>query len=174
MLLRNFNECGDATEEFLLGTPLIVNEQSTNNIKNEQIIETIQHSDPRDNDDEKPDVKKIRHAEGDQTETKEDKQPKYIPVPPGTLHEQANGNFKLTLASYKTVSMSLFNKVLYAHIWNNAASRCMTLTMDEMNILLENKEKIFAVFFLLQNRMTPMDQQNRMTLMDRQNTTIKK
>ena len=128
---------------------LIVDEESAKNIKNEQVIETVQHSDPRDDDDEKPDVKKFRQAEGDQTETNEGKQLKYTPVPPGTLREHAKGNFKLTLSSYKTVTLSLFNKVLYAHIWNNAASRCMTLSVDEINILLENREKIFAVFSIL-------------------------
>ena len=86
---------------------------------------------------------------------------KYIPVPPGTLRELGNGNFKLTLSSYKTVNLSLFNKALYAHIWNNAASRCITLTMDEINTLLENREKIFVVFSLLQSRMSIMDQHNQ-------------
>ena len=47
---------------------LIVDEESTKNIKNEQVIETVQHSDPRD-DDEKPDVKKMHLDEGDQAET---------------------------------------------------------------------------------------------------------
>ena len=98
---------------------------------------------------------------GDQAETMEDKQQKYIPVPPDTLSELGNGNFKLTLSSYKTVNLSLFNKALYAHIWNNAASRCITLTMDEINTLLENREKIFAVFSLLQSRMSIMDQHNQ-------------
>ena len=139
---------------------LIVDEESTKNIKNEQVIETVQHSNPRD-DDEKPDVKKMHLDEGDQAETMEDKQQKYIPVPPGTLRELGNGNFKLTLSSYKTVNLSLFNKALYAHIWNNAASRCITLTMDEINTLLENREKIFAVFSLLQSCMSIMDQHNQ-------------
>ena len=139
---------------------LIVDEESTKNIKNEQVIETVQHSDPRD-DDEKPDMKKMHLDEGDQAETMEDKQQKYILVPPGTLHELGNGNFKLTLSSYKTVNLSLFNKALYAHIWNNAASRCITLTMDEINTLLENREKIFAVFSLLQSCMSIMDQHNQ-------------
>ena len=139
--------------------PLTVDEESTKNIKNEQVIETVQHSDPRDDDDEKPDVKKFCQAEGDQTETNEGKQMKYTPVPPGTLHEHANGNFKLTLSSYKTVTLSLFDKVLYAHIWNNAASRCMMLSVDEINILLENRAKIFAVFSIMQNRISLMEQQ---------------
>ena len=52
---------------------LIVDEKSTKNIKNEQVIETVQHSDPRD-DDEKPDVKKMHLDEGDQAETMKDKQ----------------------------------------------------------------------------------------------------
>ena len=138
---------------------LIVDEESTKNIKNEQVIETV-HSDPRD-DDEKPDVKKMHLDEGDQAETMEDKQQKYIPVPPGTLRELGNGNFKLTLSSYKTVNLSLFNKALYAHIWNNATSRCIMLTMDEINMLLENREKIFAVFSLLQSRMSIMDLHNQ-------------
>ena len=139
---------------------LIVDEESTKNIKNEQVIETVQHSNPRD-DDEKPDVKKMHLDEGEQAETMQDKQQKYIPVPPGTLCELGNGNFKLTLSSYKTVSLSLFNKVLYAHIWNNAASRCITLTMIEINTLLKNREKIFAVFSLLQSCMSIMDQHNQ-------------
>ena len=52
---------------------LIVDEESTKNIKNEQVIQTVQHSDPRD-DDEKPDVKKMHLDEGNQAETMEDKQ----------------------------------------------------------------------------------------------------
>ena len=139
---------------------LIVDEESTKNIKNEQVIETVQHSNPRD-DDEKPDVKKMHLDEGDQAETMEDKQQKYIPVPPGTLHELGNGNFKLTLSSYKTVNLSLLNKALYAHIWNNAASRCIKLTMDEINTLLENRKKSFAVFSLLQSHISIMDQHNQ-------------
>ena len=47
---------------------LIVDEESTKNIKNEQVIETVQNSNPRD-DDEKPDVKKMHLDEGDQAET---------------------------------------------------------------------------------------------------------
>ena len=53
---------------------LIVDEESTKNIKKEQVIETVQHSDPRDNDDDKPDVKKMHLDKGDQAETMEDKQ----------------------------------------------------------------------------------------------------
>ena len=50
---------------------LIVDEESTKNIKNEQVIETVQHFNPRD--DEKPDVKKMHLVEEDQAETMEDK-----------------------------------------------------------------------------------------------------
>ena len=53
---------------------LIVDEESTKNIKNEQVTETVQHSNPRDDDEEKPDVKKMHLVEGDQAETMEDKQ----------------------------------------------------------------------------------------------------
>ena len=53
---------------------LIADEESTKNIKKEQVIETVQHSDPRDNDDEKQDVKKMHLDKGDQAETMEDKQ----------------------------------------------------------------------------------------------------
>ena len=86
--------------------------------------------------------------EGDQAETMEDKQQKNIQVPPGTLRELGNSNFKLTLSSYKTVNLSLFNKALYAHIWNNAASRCITLTMDEINTLLLKQGENFCCLLL--------------------------
>ena len=133
---------------------LIVDEQSQTINKKEENMSTEDHPDVRDAD--KPDVKRSRLAEGEQAEVTETK-PKYIPLPPGTLREQGNGNYKLTLSSYKNLCLSMFNKSVYAHIWNNAASKCMTLSMDEMNTLLENREKIFAIFSILQSRANLID-----------------
>ena len=133
---------------------LIVDEQSQPNNQKEENMSTEDHPDVRDVD--KPDVKRSRLAEGEQAEVTETKL-KYIPLAPGTLCEQGNRNYKLTLSSYKNLCLSMSNKSVYAHIWNNAASKCMTLSMDEMNTLLENREKIFAIFSILQSRANLID-----------------
>ena len=133
---------------------LIVDEQSHPNNKKEEDMSTEDHPDVRDAD--KSEVKRNHLAKGEQSEVTEAK-PKYTPLPPGTLREQGNGNYKMTLSSYKNLCLSTFNKCVYAHIWNNAASKCMTLNMDEMNTLLENREKIFAIFSILQSRAKLID-----------------
>ena len=71
--------------------------------------------------------------------------------PPGTVQEMKNGNFKMILSSFKTIMMSKWKGSIYAHIWNNQL-KCMSLTLDELETILVNKEKIEGMLNILKAR----------------------
>ena len=71
--------------------------------------------------------------------------------PPGTVQEMKNGNFKMILSSFKTITMSEWKGSIYAHIWNNQL-KCMSLTIDELEIILLNKDKIEGLLKILKDR----------------------
>ena len=71
--------------------------------------------------------------------------------PPGTLREMKNGNFKMVLSGFKTITISEWKGSIYAHIWNNQP-KCMTLTIDELETILVNKDKIESLLQILKER----------------------
>ena len=71
--------------------------------------------------------------------------------PPGTVQEMKNGNFKMILSSYKTITMAEWKGSIYAHIWN-IQLKCMSLTLDELETILANKGKIEGMLTILKAR----------------------
>ena len=57
----------------------------------------------------------------------------------------------MLLSGFKTMAMSEWKGSIYAHIWNNQ-TKCMTLSLDELETILSNKEKIEGMLNILKAR----------------------
>jgi len=69
---------------------------------------------------------------------------------PGRLYYNQSGDFRMTLSAHKSIILTQFKDKQYAYMWS-VDGRYLILTLDELNALLENRNKIYCIVSLLKN-----------------------